>query len=492
MTAGGMSASLAELTQDDVLGRPLCVALDGGLLRADPLWESALQLIRRRPWLLLLFPVWLLGGRARLRRILEGRRSLDAATLPYRPELLEHLRTCRAKGRRIVLWAGLEADLGQAVAQHLGLFDAVLASGEGGPEARQDNRGRLQAHFGPGGFDYLGNGDTLLPVLEAASRGYLVDASPAVARRVRSLGDKAAVLSRRPARWRALIKAVRPHQWAKNALVLVPVLVAPGLPSLRQILLGVVAAISFSLCASAGYVLNDLVDVDADRAHRSKRRRPFASGALPVVYGPPLFLGLIAVSVGLALLALPLGFLGMLAVYFVATLAYSFRWKSMLMVDVVVLAWLYTHRVLAGGIATSTHISAWLLAFSMFIFLSLAFAKRYVELRQSMDKGGKLHSRGYHTGDLEMVASMGPAAGYLAALVFCLYVEGDAGALNYRTPVLLWFICPVLLYWISRIWFLAHRGQLEDDPVKFALTDRASLACAALIAGVAAAARFWP
>ncbi len=482
MRAGELSSSLAELTEDQALGRPLCVALEGGLLRADPLWESALQLIRRRPWMLLLFPLWLLGGRARLRRILEGRRSIDPATLPYRHELVDHLRETQARGRRIVLWAGPEGDLGKAVAEHLGLFDEVLTI----------ESDRLPAHFGPGGFDYLGNGDTLPPVLAAASRGYLVDASGTAARRARAQGEKAAVLSRRPARLRALIKAIRPHQWAKNALVLVPVLVAPGLPSLRHILLGAVAALAFSLCASAGYVLNDLMDVDADRAHRSKRRRPFASGALPVVYGPPLFLALVVASALLAFLTLPLGFLGMLGVYFFATLAYSFRWKSLLMVDVVVLAWLYTHRVLAGGIATSINISAWLLAFSMFIFLSLAFAKRYVELRQSMDKGGKLHSRGYHTGDLEMVASMGPAAGYLAVLVFCLYVEGDAGALNYRTPGLLWFICPVLLYWISRIWFLAHRGQLQDDPVKFALTDRASLACAAVIAALAGGARFWP
>jgi 4-hydroxybenzoate polyprenyltransferase len=212
---------------------------------------------------------------------------------------------------------------------------------------------------------------------------------------------------------------------------------------------------------------------------------------LPVRYGPPLFLALFAGSFGLAFATLPLSFVGMLAVYFLATLAYSFAFKSKLMVDVVVLAWLYTHRVLAGGIATGILISAWLLAFSMFMFSSLAFAKRYVELRQSTATG-QIKNRGYHTSDLEMVASMGPAAGYMAVLVFCLYIDSSVVVQRYRQPFLLWFIAPALLYWISRVWFLAHRGQMQDDPVKFALSDWRSWVCAVFATLVAAAARFWP
>jgi 4-hydroxybenzoate polyprenyltransferase len=291
---------------------------------------------------------------------------------------------------------------------------------------------------------------------------------------------------------KALVKVARPHQWAKNALVVVPVLLAPGRPSPAQLIAAVLAAISFSLCASSGYVFNDLLDVEADRAHRSKCKRPFASGDLPVTYGPPIFLALFAASFGIAAAFLPPAFLGMLAFYFVATLTYSFSLKSKLLLDVVVLAWLYTHRVLAGGMATGIPISAWLLAFSMFMFSSLAFAKRYIELRQSVSKGGQLKSRGYHTQDLEMVASMGPAAGYIAVLVFCLYVDSKAVTERYHLPVLLWFVAPVLLYWISRVWFLAHRGQMQDDPVKFALVDRVSWLCGFLVAVTAAAARIWP
>jgi 4-hydroxybenzoate polyprenyltransferase len=300
-----------------------------------------------------------------------------------------------------------------------------------------------------------------------------------------------AILSSRPSRLEATIKVLRPHQWAKNALVVLPVALAPGRPSLHQVTSAILAAIAFSLCASAGYVFNDLLDVEADRAHRTKHTRPFASGALPVRYGPPLVLALVAGGVGLAYALLPLAFVGMLAIYFVATVVYSAGLKSKLMVDVVVLAWLYTHRVFAGGIATGIPISAWLLAFSMFMFSSLAFAKRYVELRQSTS-AGQIKSRGYHTSDLEMVASMGPAAGYMAVLVFCLYIDSNIVTERYRHPSLLWFIAPALLYWISRVWFLAHRGQMQDDPVKFALTDWRSWACAVFAVLVAATARFWP
>jgi len=304
--------------------------------------------------------------------------------------------------------------------------------------------------------------------------------------------DQLSVAVSNPSRLKAVVKVMRPHQWAKNALVVLPVLLAPGRPSSGLLIAAGLAALAFSLCASAGYVFNDLLDVEADRAHHTKRLRPFASGDLPVVYGPPLFVALILMSFGLALSMLPRSFLGMLAVYFVATLMYSSVLKSKLLLDVVVLAWLYTHRVLAGGMATGIPISAWLLAFSMFLFSSLAFAKRYIELRQSMPKGGQLKSRGYHIQDLEMVASMGPTAGYIAVLVFCLYIDSKAVTERYHAPMLLWFVAPVLLYWISRVWFLAHRGQMQDDPVKFALTDRVSWLCGVFVGLVALGARVWP
>ncbi len=488
-----ITSPLEELTNGNTLERPLCINLNGTLLRSDLFWEGALCLARKSPHLLFALPVWMLMGRARLKRAVGERASFDAATLPYRTDVVDMLRASAEKGRRLVLSTDADARVGQAVAAHLALFDEVVTLDGASALPSTGNGGdSLATRFGTTGFDYVGNSAADFPLLAAAERGYLVGASPSAVRRARALGEKIQVLSTRPSRLKAMVKVMRPHQWAKNALVVLPLLLAPGLPSLWRLTAAALAAVTFSLCASAGYVFNDLLDVEADRAHRTKRNRPFASGDLPVQYGPPLFLALFLGSFGLAFAALPIRFVGMLALYFAATLAYSSLFKSWLMLDVVVLAWLYTHRVLAGGIATGISISAWLLAFSMFMFSSLAFAKRYIELRQSMSKGGQLKSRGYHTNDLEMVASMGPTAGYIAVLVLCLYVDSSAVTERYRAPEILWLLAPMLLYWISRVWFLAHRGQMQDDPVKFALRDRVSWVCGLFAVLVAAAARFWP
>lgn len=290
---------------------------------------------------------------------------------------------------------------------------------------------------------------------------------------------------------RAGAAALRPHQWSKNALLLLPMSLAPSLPSGLTLGRGLLAMLAFSLSASAGYVLNDVLDIKADRVHPTKRHRPFASGELPVALGPVLVMLLVALSFGLSLVFLPLGFSLMLGIYFLGTLSYSFYLKRQLLVDVLVLAGLYTHRILAGGIATGVQVSAWLLGFSMFFFTSLAFAKRYVELRAALDNA-QIKNRGYFPTDKDMVSSMGTASGYIAALVFMLYVESTAVRVNYRAPSILWLILPILLYWLGRVWLLAGRGQMQDDPVKFALRDFQSLLCALGIVLIAVLARFTP
>lgn len=290
---------------------------------------------------------------------------------------------------------------------------------------------------------------------------------------------------------RALIKEMRFHQWAKNALVALPVVLAPGVPTAGLFKRAAVAALAFSLCASAGYVLNDLLDIEADRAHQTKKHRPFASGALSPRLGPPLCVALLALGFGGSLWLLPKNFSITLAIYFTCTLGYSLLLKRVLIVDVLVLAGLYTLRIVAGGIATSIEISSWLLGFSIFLFLSLAFAKRYVELAQ-LEGEAKIKNRNYYKADLEMVRAMGPASGYLAALVFSLYVELGTHRDVYREPLVLWLAIPVLLYWVSRIWILAGRDQMQDDPVKFALKDWKSILCGVIIAALAAFARFTP
>jgi 4-hydroxybenzoate polyprenyltransferase/phosphoserine phosphatase len=476
--------------EEAALARPLCVDLDGTLITSDTLWESVLLLLRQRPWLSLLLPFWLLGGRARFKRAIARNARLDPATLPYHRELLAALRGSRRRGRKLVLATAADRAIADDVARHLALFDAVHASdGENNLKASK-KRDLLRATYGDVGFDYVGDSAADKPILEVATKGYLVGASKRAARATRHL-KQVTLVSPRPSWLRPLIRELRPHQWAKNALVILPALLAPSISGSRPLLAALLATAAFSLCASAGYVFNDLIDIEADRAHTTKYRRPFASGDLPVLVGPPLFVALLVVAFSLSLLFLPLGFCVMLGLYFVGTVSYSLYWKRLLMLDVLVLAGLYTHRILAGGIATQVPVSAWLLGFSMFFFTSLAFAKRYIELR-ALTHDSQIKNRGYFRHDLEMVTSMGTASGYIAALVFVLYVDSVAVRVIYREPKLLWLVLPVLLYWLGRIWMLAGRGQVQEDPVKFALKDRHSFLAGVIIFGIVLLARFAP
>ncbi|MET0286348.1 MAG: UbiA family prenyltransferase, partial [Polyangiales bacterium] len=463
-------------SEESALARPLCVDLDGTLVGTDTLWESLMLLLRSKPWLSVLVPFWLLGGRAGFKRAIAQRVTFDASALPYREDLVSALQISKQKGRKLVLVTAADRDVATKVAAHVGLFDEVHSSdGEENLKADQKSK-RLVELYGLQGFDYVGDSAADIPVFESAARGFLIGAKGSVASRA-AANTRVSLVSKRPSILRALFKELRVHQWAKNALVVLPVFLAPGLPQIEVVLRAALAAFAFSLCASAGYVLNDLLDLSADRAHKTKRARPFASGALPVQYGPPLFIGLLIVGFTASLLWLPGAFSLMLALYFVGTVSYSLYFKRALLLDVLILAGLYTHRILAGGIATQIPISAWLLGFSMFLFLSLAFGKRYVEI-MVLTVDEKIKNRDYYKVDLHMVGAMGVASGYIAALVFSLFVENGAHNGAYREPTLLWLAVPVLLYWISRIWIVTGRGQMQDDPVKYALKDRVSFVCA--------------
>lgn len=482
---------LASLfSEPSALARPLCVDLDGTLVSSDTLSEEVLLLLKQRPWLALVAPFWLLGGRARFKRLMAEHVHLDPESLPYRRQLVDALRESRAKGRRLVLATAADRQVADAVARHLELFDEVHAS-DGELNLKSTNkRDALVAAYGERGFDYIGDSSADESILRSAARGYLIGASPHAVRIANRI-ETVTLVSRRPNVLRALVKELRPHQWAKNALLIMPVLLAPSIPTLATFGHGLLAAFAFSLCASAGYVINDLLDIEADRAHPSKLKRPFASGALQVIAGPPLILLLVATSFALSLAFLPRGFSAMLLLYFVGTLAYSFTLKRLLLLDVLVLAGLYTHRILSGGIATGVRVSAWLLGFSMFFFTSLAFAKRYVELR-AQTSDDKVKNRGYYRNDVAVITSMGTGSGYIAALVFVLYVDGPTVRAVYREPLLLWLILPVMLYWLGRLWLLAGRGLMQEDPVKFALKDPVSLLCGVIVASIAASARFAP
>jgi 4-hydroxybenzoate polyprenyltransferase len=470
--------------------RPLCVDLDGTLLATDSLHELAIALAWQRPLDLFRIPGWLAGGRARLKARLAERVSLDPARLPYRDEVLDALRAARAEGRPCVLVTAADRRVAEAVAAHLGLFAEVLASDGTANLKGRHKAERLTARFGRGGFEYLGDAAADLPVWEAAGAASLVAPREGLRRQVaarlpveRTLGAR----SGPGARLRTWLRELRVHQWVKNLLLVLPLLASHRFDEPALWLLSAVAFASFSLCSSAVYVWNDLADLGADRAHPSKRRRPFASGELSVAAGflaAPL---LLAAALALAAAALPSRFAAALGVYVLANVVYSFWLKRVAIADVVLVAALfYTLRVVAGGIAVAVVPSPWLLAFCLFFFLSLAFLKRYVDVRRVAEAGGgRVPGRDYEASDLALLASMGPAAGYLAVVILALYIQSENVARLYRSPDLLWVATPLAAYWVSRIWLLAHRGQMHDDPVVFAVRDPVTWAVGAAGAGIA-------
>jgi 4-hydroxybenzoate polyprenyltransferase/phosphoserine phosphatase len=472
---------------------PLCVDLDGTLVRGDLLAESLLRLVRRSPLLLLRLPVWLARGRARLKREVAERVAVEPAALPYDDELLAHLRRERAAGRRLVLVTASHRAPARAVADHLALFDEVLATdGERNLKGRA-KRDELVRRFGRGGYDYAGDSAADLAVWDSAREAIAVNAPPSVVRR---LGARATAVLGGPRRplGRAVLGALRVRQWVKNLLIFIPAITAHRLHEPALAGHALIAFVAFGLGASAVYVLNDMLDVEADRLHPVKRRRPFASGELALPIGFALFPLLVLGSLGAAL-ALPAAFLGLLALYFLLTTAYSLVLKELPLVDVIVLAGLYTMRIIAGSAATGVPVTEWLLAFSMFIFLSLGALKRYAELLRVRSQAAgptKVERRGYYAGDLELMVPMGLASGYLSVLVLALYISSDKVAALYARPSLLWFACPLILYWISRMWLLAHRGLVQDDPLAFAVRDRVTWIVGALGAAILLAAARWP
>jgi 4-hydroxybenzoate polyprenyltransferase/phosphoserine phosphatase len=462
----------------------LFVDLDGTLIASDALWEVFVQAIKRSPWILVLAPLWLLRGRAALKRALSERASLDAAALPYRDDVVQYVRERREQGSRVVLATASHRSWAEAVAKHIDLFDDIIATDAGHNLKGRKKLSAIERYCDAHevrAWGYMGDALADLPIWEKAGEVHVVHASGGVLQRVRRHKEPTRVFGGRSGVLRPAIKALRPHQWVKNVLLFVPLVLARQYGDLDKTFAILIAFAAFSACASSVYVVNDILDIESDRHHERKKRRPFASGALPLPYGPPMAALLLLAGFGLAFAFLPLPYVGVLAIYLVVTSLYSTILKSRLLVDVLILASLYTLRIFAGGVAVELPVSEWLLAFSIFIFTSLAFAKRYVELARVADRGETTaHGRGYQVSDLSLIESFGATSGYLAVLVFALYINNGLPSF-YVYKSLLWSSCPLLLFWISRLWFLAKRGELHDDPVVYAVTDKVSLAVGAAI-----------
>lgn len=481
-------ASPVCASSEDAAMRPLCVDLDGTLVKSDTLIDSLLVLVRTQPFAALRSPLWLRAGKAAFKAQISAHVALDVDNLPWNREVLNYLTEQRAAGRRLYLVTGADENLARRVADHLGIFDGVLAS-DGVTNRTADRKlSHLHEHFAESGFDYIGNARQDAPVLAGCADAMVANPTRSLRFMIRSSHIP---VSRgfhdRASRWKSLLKAVRLHQWAKNILIFVPVVLAHAfrLPKIADASL---AFLSFSLCASATYIVNDLLDIEADRRHPRKRLRPFAAGDLSPITGIVLVAAFLAASFAGAAF-LPREYIAWLLAYLVATLAYSLRLKRVAILDVLMLSGLYTLRLLAGAAAVHVPISDWFAAFAIFLFLSLALVKRFSELQNVRAQGGSLaNGRGYLLTDIEQLRSFGTVSAMASVVIFTRYVSSDETLGLYHHPRRMWLIVPFLIWWIFRVWLLASRGELDEDPVIFAVTDRMSLLiwlCIAVIAVMA-------
>lgn len=484
-----MSSTVSKF--DPSLDPDLFVDLDGTLIAGDIAEESLARAARDPAALRAAIGAYATDGLSGLKHELTQVVPTDVESLPYRQDVLDYIRSAKADGRRVILATAADSAIAQAVADHLGVFDAVMASEPGRNLKGREKLSAIQ-EMAPHGFEYLGDSDADIPIWQAATRFGCVAPSPAARRWKDQHPDQITLdVPHGMSFGKALLKAMRPHQWSKNVLIFVPILFAHEYGDLPLLVAGLLAFFCFSFCASGVYLLNDIMDIQADRQHPTKKNRPFAAGHLSIRKGL-MAAGLLLFGSLLAafLFVNPL-FGTVLICYTIMTTAYTFWLKTYSTVDVVALSLLYTTRILAGSAATLLAPSPWLLTYSLFFFLSLAYMKRYIELDRmaaiSVDE--KLPSRNYYASEVQLVMAFGIANGALSVLTLAQYVNSQAVTLIYLTPYLLWLIVPVMMFWTYRSWTWAVRGKIGDDPVVFAMKDSISRVCVGLILIIIVAAR---
>ena len=480
------------LTRSGV-AKPLCVDLDGTLLRTDLLIEGVLALFSDRNGINKL-PRLLTTSRAAFKQQVAVHAGLAPEILPFNAELIEFLREQKRNGRKIVLATAADERTARAIADHLGLFDDIIAS-NGMHNLKGEAKAKELVHrYGHKGFDYAGDSRADLAVWRDADGIVIVNASPAVVREARALGHVVAELDKRQAVVASAVRAMRPHQWVKNLLVFVPLLASRSFTDWPGLLgaLGMFAA--FCAAASGIYLINDLLDLAADRRHPRKRHRPFANGTLSLPLGAGLAVALVGIGLALALSVEAAFFL---ATYAGLSLAYSLALKKYPLLDVFTLSTLYTLRIVAGGVASGHHVTLWLLAFSGFTFLSLALVKRTGELLQIRQPGSEhtVTRRGYRPEDVPILQMFGIASTFASSVVLALFVNSTAALEQYASPALLWGLVPLILFWQLRLWLSTHRGYMHDDPIVYASKDWVSWPVAASVTAIvllaSQGARLW-
>ncbi|MEO9781884.1 MAG: UbiA family prenyltransferase [Sedimentitalea sp.] len=453
----------------------LVVDLDGTLLRSDILFESFWSALGKDWRVPFQAANSLLKSKAVMKRELAQSGPLDVETLPYDPDVIAYVQDWRAKGGHAALVTASDERIAKDVVNHLGIFDEVYGS-----DGERNLKGPAKAAFltqhYTDGFAYMGDAQADIPVWSQATRAITVNAPTGLRNKVEKLDAEVEHLQTHSNAVKPYIKAIRPHQWLKNVLIFLPMMAAHQY-DVGTFFAAFFAFVSFSMVASSAYVMNDLLDLAADRAHPRKCKRPFAAGDIPIAHGTWMAFGMLALGAIIAA-SINMAFLGIMIFYYIATTAYSLNLKRRIVVDIMMLAGLYTIRIIAGGYATQIPLSVWLVAFSVFFFLSLASVKRQAELIDTANRG-KLEAtgRGYQVDDLPLISQVAISSGYVSVLVMALYINSPTVMQLYNSPLALWGVCLILLYWLTRVIMITHRGHMHDDPVVFAAKDRTSQLC---------------
>jgi len=456
--------------------RPLFVDMDGTLVSTDTLWESCLLFLKRHPLRLWKIFIWLFHGKAYFKEQIALNVSLNAELLPYKDEVVKYISHAKAKSRDVYLITAANQRIASSVSKKIKIFTSAIGS-----DSKMNLKGKnkleaIRNIIGTNKFDYIGDSKVDIPIWNEAHTAIIGSNKDKLANMLKKDKDKIVILPTcRTNFFKKWIKALRLHQWSKNGLLFLALFMSHRIIEINLLKQTVIAFFSFSLSASAVYILNDLFDLETDRKHPSKKNRPFAAGHLSIANGVLAIPILIIISFVLAIGFLPIAFAIILIIYLFTTTSYSLYLKEQLFLDVVILGALYTLRVIAGGLAVGIEVSTWLLGFSMFFFLSLAFMKRYADLLlMKNNKQRELFGRGYSVIDLDIVQKLGISSGFISLLILALYIKGDQVMILYTLPELIWLTIPILLYWLMRMWFVTHKGKMTDDPIIFAIKDKSS------------------
>lgn len=465
---------------------PLCVDCDNSLIATDLLYEACFLLVKQNSAKLFSIPFWLLKGKAFLKAQLAKYVTFNFASLPYRPEVLEIINAAKSEQRAVVLATASPQKWADGIAAHLNCFTQVIGT-EGEVNLSAKNKAdKLVQLFGNQGYDYIGDSSDDIVVWKHALKAIIINKKNILLNKVPEFNQAHITHIKPPtAMLKSYIKAIRVHQWLKNVLIFVPLLASHQFLNGDLFINAALAFLAFSFCASSVYILNDLLDLESDRQHHSKHKRPFASGVVPILQGAILTPILLGAAIYISLTFLPPLFTLTLFIYYAMTVAYSIKLKQQVVVDVLMLAALYTIRILAGSAATSVVPSFWLLEFSLFTFLSLALVKRYTEMAVTLEKNKTTASgRGYYTEDLSVLMSIGVGSAMCSVMVFSLYINSETANTLYPSKYWLWGVIPCILYWNSRLWMKTRRKEIPDDPVLFAVYDWQTLVMLAAIANL--------